>query len=363
VVVPVVESLVQDYFGIPLPLSCGPSEGIPPPRASDEASGGPEAAATPAINAPGAAAAVPEDPGQDDAVGADPAAQPPIAAEGGFERDPQRWLEALFAYLFYDLKGDCREIALQAAPRVSAALRQVIRRSQSDLDSGARPAETDDVLSRCLRLRRSGTPGLDDETLRVNLTGFLVGAMTPLINATCQVVDGLLEWPEALRQAQTAARAHDDEALLGCVLEALRFWPVDPVIYRWTLQDSWLGEGSVRCSIPRGTLVMAWNAAAMFDPAVVQAPWQFRAQRPPGSYLHWGHGQHRCAGASITMAVIPGILGPLLRLGSLSRAAGATGQPQRQGGKEGITIRSFALLVHNHGDGAEIPGRGAGGDA
>jgi cytochrome P450 len=127
-------------------------------------------------------------------------------------------------------------------------------------------------------------------------------------------------------------------------MEALRFWPGDPVIWRWTNSDSWIGAGSRRCAVPEGTLVMAWNSSAMFDPALVSAPWAFRTDRPSGSYLHWGHGQHRCAGAYLNMAVIPGMLGPLFRLGPLERAPGAAGRPAREG-SHGLTFRRFELLV------------------
>jgi len=316
-VMPVAEALVNDYFGIPVPLVCpGPDNGR---------------------DAPGPAS--------------------------GEVDHRHLWLEGLFNYIFYDLPGErSLEPCRRDAPRVRAALQAIIRRRRDEIKAGVAP-EADDVLSRCLRLQTAGTPGMDDETLRVNLTGFLVGAMTPLINATCQVVDVLLENPRLLARAQAAARGqaaardrgaagtgaatdekeHEDQ-LLACVMEALRLWPGDPVIYRWTGADTVIGAGSRRCAIPRQTLVMAWNASAMFDPALLSAPWQLRTDRPPGAYMHWGHGQHSCAGAYINMAVIPAMLAPLLRQHRLQRAPGAAGQP-RKDGPDGITIRHFELLV------------------
>ena len=298
-VVPALEDLIRDYFGIPMPLRC---------TVADASAG---------------------------EVG------------GAEEIDAQHlWLEALFNHLFYDLMGSGSEAdALHAAPRVRAALQRIIRERHRASGDDREREDADDVLSRCLRLQRSGTPGMDDETLRVNLTGFLVGAMTPLINATCQVMDVLLERPRALALAQAAAREPDPEQaharLRACLMEALRFSPGDPVLYRWTRQNCWVGEGSRRRAIPRGTLVMAWNASAMFDPALVAAPWDFRSDRPAGAYLHWGHGQHTCAGAYINMAVMPAILKPLLRRGRLRRADGHAGQMS----KPAITVRHFELLL------------------
>lgn len=310
-VVPVAETLINEYFGIPVPLRAHGSESTLHPT---------------------------------------DAGLKPLHGEPMIDVN-HRWLEALFHHIFYDIKGENSLIDCQRyAPLVRHAMQEIIQRRRHQMTHGV-ATDADDVLSRCLRLQRSGTPGMDDETLRVNLTGFLVGAMTPLINATCQVVDVLLERPRALRQTMEAARGSGDpadpadpEALRACVMEALRFWPGDPVIWRWTNADCAIGAGSRRCVVPRGTLVMAWNSSAMFDPALVAAPWEFRCDRPAGSYMHWGHGQHSCAGAYLNMAVIPGMLAPLLRQRRIERAPGLAGQPRPEG-RGGITIRRFELLV------------------
>ncbi|MFM7313111.1 MAG: cytochrome P450 [Cyanobium sp.] len=293
-ILPAVEALINRYFGLPVPLRC-------------------------------------------------PTAQPGGEGEGmptELVDHGHAWLEAVFNHLFYDLKGEVsRKACMEAAPRVRQALIAIIERAHDRTDPAA-----DTVLNRCLRLQESGTPGMDDETLRINLTGFLVGAVTPLFNATCQALDVLLERPKALALAQAAARRNDIAGVRACLMEALRFQAGDPVIYRWTRADTWIGAGSRRCSIPRGTLVMAWNASAMFDPAAMRAPWAFRSDRPADAYLHWGHGQHSCAGAYINMAVIPGVLTPLLRQRRLRRAPGPGGQ-MRKDANGGITVRHFELQV------------------
>lgn len=296
---PAVEALINQYFGLAVPLRCS--------FAGDSG---------------------------DEGQSAGPALPSQLVDHG------HGWLEAVFNYLFYDLKGEASErTCSEAAPRVRQALIEIIERAHHESDSSA-----DTVLNRCLRLQRSGTPGMDDETLRINLTGFLVGAVTPLINATCHVMDVLLERPKALALAQAAARSNDDARLRSCLMEALRFQAGDPVIYRWTNADTWIGAGSRRCAIPKNTLVMAWNASAMFDPAAVSAPWEFRSERPADVYLHWGHGQHACAGAYINMAVIPGVLTPLLRQRRLRRVPGLGGRMSKDA-TGGITVRHFELQV------------------
>lgn len=349
-VMPVAEALVNDYFGIPVPLRC--------PAAAAGSSG-----AVRHGTASGPAASRPQDGNKirDNSMNfsPDPGGREGIqkAENQGSDRGDDgvlidrdhRWLEVLFQYIFYDIKGEkSREACRRDAPLVRHALQQAIRQRRQQMQAGIR-ADSEDVLSRCLRLQRSGTPGMDDETLRVNLTGFLVGAMTPLINATCQVIAVLLERPRALQRARAAAQHSDPAQLRACVLEALRFWPGDPVIWRWCSADSWLGAGANRCAVPRGTLVMAWNSSAMFDPALLSSPWEFRTDRNPGSYLHWGHGQHSCTGAYLNMAVIPGMLGPLLRQWQLERAPGSSGRP-RSDDPDGITFRQFPLQLRPSSD-------------
>lgn len=333
-VVPVVEALVNDYFGIPVPLRC-PASGT-----GSAVAVGPGAAVEGTAGSP--------DPGgrSDPWSGPNSNGDPDWTQGDGdllIDRD-HRWLEVLFQYIFYDIKGEkSRDACRRDAPLVRHALQRAIRQRRQQMQAGI-DTENEDVLSRCLRLQRSGTPGMDDESLRVNLTGFLVGAMTPLINATCQVIAVLLERPQALQRARAAAWHSDPAQLRACVLEALRFWPGDPVIWRWCSRDSWLGAGANRCAVPRGTLVMAWNSSAMFDPALLASPWEFRTDRDPGSYLHWGHGQHSCTGAYLNMAVIPGMLGPLLRQWQLQRTPGSSGRP-RSDHPDGITMRQFPLQL------------------
>jgi cytochrome P450 len=60
----------------------------------------------------------------------------------------------------------------------------------------------------------------------------------------------------------------------------------------------------------------------MFDPRVLDAPEEFRSDRPDYHFLHFATGQHACYGRYISRIQIPQILKPLLKLDGL-RAAGA----------------------------------------
>lgn len=241
---------------------------------------------------------------------------------GPKEQDIIDWATILFWYLFVDLKGEAtiEAKALTAAKNLRASI---------DASVAARKAsgeKKDDVLGRALALQTS-TPEFDDLAIRNNLIGLVIGAIPTISKASVQAVDQLLDRPEALAGAQAAARA-GDESLLGAYLfEALRFNPVNPVIYRRANLDTTIAASTLRArKIPKGTLVFAANMSAMFDPLEIEEPNQFRADRPWGDYILWGYGLHTCFGAYINRAVIPALLLPVLARPNLRRAPGSAGQ-------------------------------------
>jgi cytochrome P450 len=168
---------------------------------------------------------------------------------------------------------------------------------------------------------------MDDLGIRNNLIGLLIGAIPTISKACVQVLDQLLERPQALASAQAAARAGDDALFAAHVFEAFRFNPINPLIYRRAARDTRIAAGSLRArSIPKGTMVLALNLSAMFDPLKIAAPESFRTDRPWGDYMLWGYGMHACFGAHINRAVIPAILKPLLAKPGLRRVAGDAGR-------------------------------------
>ncbi len=235
------------------------------------------------------------------------------------------WTTRMFWYLFVDLAGveSIREGGLNAAAAMRAYLDSAIA------ERHAHPTEADDVLNRCLVLQRAGTPGMDDLGIRNNLIGLLIGLVPTLSKASVQALAVLLDRPEALAGAQAAARANDDAGLTAFVMEAFRFDPINPVIYRRAARDSEIARGTLRArQIPKGTMVLASNLSAMFDPLAVAAPDAFRTDRPARDYMLWGYGMHACFGGHINRALMPQMLKPVLKLKGLRRAAGAAGRVQ-----------------------------------
>ena len=239
------------------------------------------------------------------------------------------WTTTLFWYLFGDLGADpgLGLRATTAADGLRAYLAETIAARKASGEA------RDDVLGRCLALQASGTPGMDDRGIRDNLIGLVIGAVPTIAKAATLALDELLNRPEALAGAHSAAAAGDAARFEGYVWEALRFQPHNPVIYRRATRDTVIAPATIRgVHVPKGAMVFAANHAAMHDPLDIPAPQAFRPDRPWETYLHWGYGLHRCFGDAINKAVIPAILMPLVARPGLARAGarddGGTPFPQ-----------------------------------
>ena len=234
------------------------------------------------------------------------------------------WTTTLFWYLFIDLGADPTLDAKAAA--AAASLRAYI--DQAIATRKASGAVRDDITRPVLgALQAEGAPEMDDLGIRNNMVGLLIGKLPTTSCAAVRALDQLLARPAALASAQAAARAGNADAVAQHIYEALRFAPVNPVIYRRAAQDTWVADGTLRARhIKAGTMVMASNLSAMFDPLDLPSPNAFRADRPWDVYMLWGFGLHTCFGDYLNRVTLPGILTPLLAQPNLRRAAGPAGQ-------------------------------------
>lgn len=233
------------------------------------------------------------------------------------------WTTVLFWFLFIDLQADPDTIARSEA--ASKKFRDYLDRAIAERK--ANPTEADDVLNRCLEMQKAEIPGMDDLGIRNNLIGMLIGTIPTLSKSATQIMDQLFDRPDALAVAQNAARSDQDDVLAGCIFEAFRFNPINPVIYRRAARDAVVARGTLRArKIPKGSMVFAANFSAMFDPLKIDAPNSFRTDRPWEDYMLWGYAMHTCSGDHINRAILPVLLKPLLRQNNLRRAAGPAGQ-------------------------------------
>jgi len=247
---------------------------------------------------------------------------------GPSEAEIADWTTTLFWYLFLDLKADP---AVDARAKAQAAA----FRGWLDGHIATRKAQAtigDDVLGRCLTMQAAGLPGMTDLDIRNNLIGLLIGELPTTSAAANLALDELLDRPDMLERAGAAARAGDDALLAAYIFEALRFRPLNPVIYRRALRDTLVADGRLRARrIPKDTMLFASNLSAMFDPLAVPAATRFRIDRPWDVYMLWGYGLHACFGAHLNRATLPALLKPLLARRKLRRAAGERGRIDTQG--------------------------------
>jgi cytochrome P450 len=232
-----------------------------------------------------------------------------------------RWLRALFDVVFLDEgRRACRAARLTLAEQ-RPYMEALIAERRKAVETG-QPVP-DDVLSRLVALSATES-WLDDDAVRRNINGLIVGALELTSKAVAHVVDELLRRPSDLAAARRAALAGDLETVHHYAWEMLRFRPCGPILKRSCPTDTTIG--SRRQRVRAGSNVVVATLSAMFDPAAFPAPRQVSPQRAIGSYLHFGAGLHACFGRQINAVTVPEMVAELLRVPGLRRAPGRAGR-------------------------------------
>ncbi len=142
----------------------------------------------------------------------------------------------------------------------------------------------------------------------------------------------MLDRPEALAGAAAAARDGDEARVGAHLFEALRYEPINPVIYRKANRDTVIARSTLRAkTIKKDEMVFASNFSAMFDPLKVRKPEEFDADRPWGDYMLWGYGLHNCSGRPDQPAGHPGCADAAAGARRPAPRARAAGQIDTQG--------------------------------
>ena len=134
--------------------------------------------------------------------------------------------------------------------------------------------------------------------------------------------------PSAFEGAVDAAVAGKDDLFWDYVQEAMRFFPTFPIIVRACSRDTviWADDGRPR-KIRAGQKVTVGLLPAMFDPAIVPFPDQFRTDRARRNSFVFGNGLHACFGFQFVRLGIIALLMPLFARG-FARAQGRAGKLQ-----------------------------------
>ncbi len=257
-----------------------------------------------------------------------------FGVDGPDETTMKSWMRILFWDLF--LNQDDNQKIHRRALRAGAALkdhleRTIARRKRALQDDSDALADT--LLDRMIRKQREpGNEWFDDDTIRRNISGLIIGALPTNSKAVVLVLDELLERPEELRRAAEAATQGDMKAVHQYAYEALRFNPHNPAIARFAEDDQSLeGAGGKTYKIRAKSVVIAGLSPAMFDPETFPRPGQFDCQRDLNSYMHFGYGFHECYGTYINAMAIPEMTAAVLKLKNLKRAPGRAGRGLYEG--------------------------------
>ncbi len=267
-----------------------------------------------------------------------------LGVTGPNERILQNWMRALFRDLFSNLTNDTEvmQAADKAATEVKAFLTIAIAERKAAIISGEEVH--DDVMTRLINLQPS-TLSLDNDGIRRNLTGLAVGAIETTNECVVNVMSELFDRPEILAAAQQAA-TRDDMSLQSYVLEALRFKPQHPFLYRICSRDTIIARGTPReTTIAAGSFVVAATWSAMFDDTVIDSPDTFSIKRSGGDYMLFGSGRHTCFGAHINKVQITAICRAVLMLTGLRRKEGDAGNIKYEGPFPDSFILEFDPVV------------------
>ncbi len=164
----------------------------------------------------------------------------------------------------------------------------------------------DDIVTRMLRTGYPKQLDFDIKRLGINAGGLLIGAIETTSQAVAQVIQYLLDRPEWLAEAKTAAQQNKPDEFDGIVWEALRFVPITPYLFRTTASDYTAAKGTEYETVLRaGTYVLPVTMSATFDDRAFDSPDEFIPQRNWYNYFHFGFGSHECLGRYVGMVMIP----------------------------------------------------------
>jgi cytochrome P450 len=242
----------------------------------------------------------------------------PAPADG--EAAMAAWMRALFDNAFVADDVRARAVAAASAPAVRAHLEGLIAATRAR--HAGQTGTGDTVLDRLIEVED------DDDLVRRNIAGLIIGAVDTTSKAVAYAADELLRRPDALASARLAAGAGDDDGIRRHVHEALRFRPHQPIVLRYCRAGATVGGHAIRA----GSIVAAATQSAMFDKRAMPRPRSFELDRPSERYLTFGGGMHECFGTAINNVTLPVLVGELLRLPDLARAPGREGRIRHDGG-------------------------------
>lgn len=192
----------------------------------------------------------------------------------------------------------------------------------------------EDVVSALLEVSADGEP-LDDEFIAGSVRQLLIAAHV----APTAVIASAVAHLARDRELQHRLRAHPQE-IPTAVEEFLRYYTPNQGFARTATADVDLRGRRVRA----GEMVALVLPAANRDPAVFDRPEEFQAERRDNPHLAFGHGPHKCPGATVGRTELRLVLEELL---ARTESFELRGAPQMLGwpiyGPEQLRLRCVAV--------------------
>jgi cytochrome P450 len=152
----------------------------------------------------------------------------------------------------------------------------------------------DTTLARLVAVHRKSPESLPKREIRSVLIGMITGFVPTNTMAGGHILEMLLDRPEMLKRAQQAAETGDDDRLMRCLFEALRFADQSRTLpYLW--ENYRIAADTPHAAAMQEPKVLAMTSSAMFDSRRVLRPFKFDPGRPASNYMHFGFGMHWCA--------------------------------------------------------------------
>lgn len=238
-----------------------------------------------------------------------------FGVSGPNEVTMMRWLRALFHDLFLNLSNQksTQITAEQAYAEMRVYLMDLITQRKKELgENPSAPQEREDFLTRLIKLQLREEITLDDDGIRRNISGLIVGALDTTSKVCTLTLQQLLKHPEALEQAR---KTEDPDVLRGICFDALRFDTMAPIIRRYCKEATSIAG----VTIPKDTSVFIATSSAMLDKDAWPDPHTIKADRDINQYMHFGFAMHQCFGEYVNRVQIPILIKGLIQLNELEQ--------------------------------------------
>ena len=235
------------------------------------------------------------------------------------------WIKSVFNDIFHNAADNLaiKKTALQAGEQMSESLRESIRLHKQNMAAGEETKDT--VIGRFLQ-QQAQISWLDDESIRRNVSGLIVGCLETVNQAVVNIMQELFKRPAMLALARSYAQRNDDGGLLAFCHEALRLNPCTPLLLRECKKDWKVGAArGEETKLKQGTGLFIGIVSATHDENHYRDALEFNAGRNKPNF-QLGHGVHLCQGSHLSDVLMMEMVRGLLLLKNLKPASGKDGR-------------------------------------